>query len=82
MPLSQLSRNIANSLNPLIGGSSSDTMQNLICLLDGQCSLIADRTTGATLNGEMALYFLQVVGGAIRFESAKMEQSSAPPNGN
>ncbi len=69
MPLSQLPRNVANSLNPLIGGSTSETMQNLISVLDGQCALIADRTTGATLNGELTLYFLQVVGGAIRFES-------------
>lgn len=69
MLFKDLTRNTASTLNPLIGMSTRDTMQNLIRLLDGQCSLIADRSAGVQLDGEMTIYFLQLVGGAVRYEA-------------
>lgn len=73
MQLRDIPRTTASSLNPLIGPSAGDTMQNVNKFLDGQCNLIADRTPGTTLDGEMALYFLQAIGGAIRYETESKE---------
>ncbi|MDE1715770.1 hypothetical protein PWG14_25210 [Chromobacterium amazonense] len=69
MQLKHITRNAACILNPLIGMTTRDTMQNIIRLLDGQCSLIADRSAGAQLDGEVTINFLQFVGGAVHYEA-------------
>lgn len=77
-----LTREIANCLNPMIGSNTKETLLNLVDLLQGQCTLIADRAKGATLEGESVMYLLQAVSGALQFESKAQQQTArgAPPN--
>ncbi|OVE48558.1 hypothetical protein [Chromobacterium violaceum] len=79
MLLNELPRDLACHLNPLIGSSTSDTMQNLIHLLDGQCSLISDRAPDIRLDGEMVHQFLKFVGGAVRFEASNAQDGRFTP---
>ncbi|MGC0152385.1 hypothetical protein ACPRNU_08015 [Chromobacterium vaccinii] len=79
MLLNELPRDLACYLNPLIGHSTGATMQNLIRVLDGQCSLISDRVPDSRLDGEMVHHFLQFVGGAIRFEASNAVDSRFTP---
>ncbi|MEO4030668.1 hypothetical protein ABH313_21785 [Chromobacterium vaccinii] len=63
-----MNRTLAHNLNPMIGGDTTETLNNLATLLHGHCMLIADRSRGATLDGESTLYLLQAVSGALSFE--------------
>lgn len=73
-----LSREVANHLNPMIGGNTKETLSNLIDLLHGQCMLIADRSKGATLEGESVMYLLQAIAGALHFESSGRDRQENP----
>ncbi|OHX10060.1 hypothetical protein BI347_19030 [Chromobacterium sphagni] len=68
-----LTRDLAHCLNPMIGSSTRETLENLASLLKGHCSLIADRSNGTTLDGESTFHLLQAVAATLLFES------EAPP---
>lgn len=67
-------RALAQTLNPLIGASSNDTLCNLHSLLEGQAVLIADRSPGARVDGELSVQLLQLTAAAISYEIQQSPQ--------
>ena len=63
-----MNRSEAQKLNPMIGPSCLETIDNLARLLDGQSELIADRSVGTRLEGEAVLYLLSTVSSALKYE--------------
>lgn len=65
-----LPRTHAQRLNPVIGSDTDETLQNLISLLDGQSTLITDRSAGTKLEAESVVYLLQTIACALNFEAS------------
>lgn len=63
-----ISRAIAQSLNPLIGATRTDTLCNLHSLLEGQATLIADRSQGTLIDGELSAILLQLTASVLNYE--------------
>lgn len=63
-----ISREDAQTINPLIGGDTRDTLCNLQALLEGQAALIANRSRGTQLDAEAVAQLLQVVNATLRYE--------------
>lgn len=69
-----ISRAIAQTLNPLIGATSNDTLCNLHSMLEGQAALIADRSPGTRVDGELSVQLLQLTTAALSYEIQQSPQ--------
>lgn len=72
-------RHLAQRLNPLIGQSCTDTLCNVRSLLDGQAALIADRSSGTTLDAELMAQLLALTSAAVSYEADQPLPSPPQP---